>query len=155
MGGRHTSEESTLCLSANIKHKVCVSVEGGGGMCMSKMMGRQCHCLCEVKLCACVCLPVCASVCVPVCTLVYRCRCYSPCPDLEHDPQPMCAARLCELTWSMIHSPRVQPVSMNSAALAPMPWPRAMYLSLAPGLKPISSPSLNTSNAGSAPGGGQ
>ena len=53
---------------------------------------------------------------------------------------------------SMIHRPRCAPVSMNSCALGPMPWPSAMYLSLDPGRKPMSSPSRNTSKAGSAPG---
>ena len=54
--------------------------------------------------------------------------------------------------WSMIHRPLELPVSINSWALGPMPCPSAMYLSLAPGLNPISSPSLKTSKAGSAPG---
>ena len=36
--------------------------------------------------------------------------------------------------WSMHHKPRMEPVSSISAAFGPIPWPSAMYLSLAPGL---------------------
>lgn len=35
-------------------------------------------------------------------------------------------------TCSMTHSPLCAPVSISSAALGPMPWPRAMYFSLPP-----------------------